>query len=100
MTEQLIDGKPLLEAVIRMETKLDNALEKLEDHEDRLRQAAPKADIDRLDARYDLIAKDVADLKARPVVTPKGLLTTTAASVSVMIGIVALLNIVVFGLQK
>lgn len=87
-----IDGRSPWEVLVRMDAKLDVALHRIEDHEDRLRDAATQASVDALRAQVEFLALEHANLKAQPTVTPKGLLMASGSTVTLILGLLALLD--------
>lgn len=88
----MIDGRSLWEVVVRMETKLDLALTKLDDHEDRLRNAAPQVDVDSLRSEVRALSIEQTRLANQPFVTPKGLAGALAMTITILLGILGLLD--------
>lgn len=86
-----VDGRSLWEVVVRMDTKLDVALNKIDDHEQRLRNTASVDELKAVTAKVATIDTKVTDL-ASNAVTTKGLMTSLAGTVTLILGLTALIE--------
>lgn len=87
-----VDGRSIWEVVIRMDQKLDTALSRIEDHENRIRETASQSHVDALTVQIQALALSQANLEARPVVTPKTLLAASGSTVALILGLITLLD--------